>query len=507
MSLRYYIAALGSLLHLCAALSVQAAVVESVRTYRSPQYTRLVFDLDAGLEHKIFTLDNPNRVVIDLLNTSVEGQFNNLDLADTPIAAIRHAGRNDTDVRFVLDLENKVQPRSFMLGSNEQYGERLVIDLYDVVEGGDTQPKIVTSSATDLEQKKDDIVIVISPGHGGEDPGAIGVNRLQEKQVVLAISRELASIINSMPGFRAVLVRESDYYVGLRQQVDIAHHNDADLFIAIHADAHSNKNAQGITLYALSERGSTSEQARLVAEKENAADLIGGVGNVSFSDKDAVLRSVLIDLSMTASVSTSLEIGNKLLGSLDNVVTLRRKNVEQAAFVVLKSAGIPSLLVESGYITNAGDARNLDSAAWRKRFAGALAEGISGWFYDRPPEGTLIAWQKEHHDLPQLTTTYTVQRGDSLSLIAERYGMSLSALKSANNLKNNTIQVGKKLVIPGAGGSVAVQTRFTEHKIKSGETLSQIASSYAIPMDLIRETNQLTSDNIRIGQVLKIPTT
>ncbi|MDG1851565.1 MAG: N-acetylmuramoyl-L-alanine amidase [Gammaproteobacteria bacterium] len=484
----------------CAVTSLaQAAVVESVRSYRAPEYTRLVFDLSAEVKHEIFTLENPERIVIDLSDVSLNADFSSLDIANTPITSIRSAPRNTNDARVVFDLKNKVQPRSFLLEPNDQYGNRLVIDFYDP--GISTVRPVVRRSSEEIDNNKRDIVVAISAGHGGEDPGAIGVKRLQEKKVTLAISREIEKQINSRPGYRAVMVRDGDYGMTLGQRTRIAHQNNADFFIAIHADSYKSSSARGTTVYALSQRGATSQQARLLAEKENAADLIGGVGTVKLADMDEDLRSILIDLSMTASIAASLEAGNKIISSLGQVTRMRRTNVEQANFVVLRSADIPSLLVESGYITNPTDASNLDSIAWRKRFAGAIVNGITGYFYDTPPRGTYIAWHKENGGAP---ASYTVNRGDTLSEIADRFNVSMSALKQANAMNSNNIRIGQKLTIPNGLVSPA-SISFIEHTIARGETLSEIASDYSIPVARLRETNQLNSDTIRIGQVLKIP--
>lgn len=493
---------------LCLVDPVLAAKVVGVRSYRAPEYTRLVFDLDAPLKHEVVSRQNPERLIVNMRDSDMAGSFENLRLENTPISDISSSRLEDGSVQVVLELRTKVDPRSFTLTRNEQYGDRLVIDLYDIMSGAapasaSTADPIaaITDSIINNDAKRD-IVIAISAGHGGDDPGAIGVGRLQEKQVTLAISREIADLLNNTPGFKAVLIRDGDYYVGLRDRVRLTHEHSADLSLAIHADAAENKRASGATIYALSQSGATSEQARLVADKENASDLIGGVGSVNLNDKDAVLTSVLVDLSMTASVATSLEVGDHLIHVLGDMTNLRRRNVEQAAFVELKSAGIPSLLVETGYITNRDDAENLGSAAWRKRFAAALVEGVTTWFSQRPPRGSLIAWQKEHGVEPVNPTVYTVKRGDSLSLLAQRFGVSMTELKQLNNLRNDTVQLGQELKIPG---TVPATASFREHTIASGETLSQIATSYSVTLEAIRQTNQLKSDTIRPGQVLKIP--
>ena len=492
---------LASLLSTLLSVMAQAAIVENVRSYRAPDYTRLVFDLSSQVEHQVFSLENPNRLVIDLSDATVFANFSDLNLNGTPITNIRSAVRNDNDTRVVLDLNATIQARSFLLEKNEQYGNRLVIDLYDTNPASRKEP-VITASADDIADGKRDIVVAISAGHGGDDPGAIGVDRIQEKRVVLAIAREIESILKQMSGYRPVMVRDGDYYVDLRGRTNIAHQNNADFFIAIHADAFTSSSARGATVYALSQRGATSEQARRLAEKENGADLIGGVGSVSLADKDEVLASVLLDLSMTASIASSLEAGDKIISSLANITHMRRTNVEQAAFVVLKQADIPSLLIEAGYITNPTDARNLNSSSFQKQFASAVVSGITSYFYESPPRGTLIAWHKNNGGGP---SSYIVSRGDNLSEIAERFNVSLASLKAANNISGSVIQPGQELIIPNALTPVIAAVSFKEHVVRSGESLSQIAEDYSVPLQRVRETNQLSSDTIRVGQILRIP--
>ncbi len=286
-------------------------------------------------------------------------------------------------------------------------------------------------------------LVVIDPGHGGEDPGALGPGRLREKDVVLAIARELHDHFEREPGFSPTLVRSGDYYVSLRGRRDLARKRQADLFVSIHADAFTRKEANGASVYALSTRGATSTTARYLAEKENAADLIGGV---RLADKDEMLAEVLADLSMTSTLDASLNMGASVLGEMDSVARLHKRQVEQAAFAVLKSPDIPSILVETGFISNPSEARKLATASYRRQMAAAIFRGLRRWWRDHPPPGTLLAWQKENG----VGRQYTIARGDTLSGIAQRFNVSVADLKSYNGLRGDRIMVGKTLKIPAS---------------------------------------------------------
>jgi len=287
------------------------------------------------------------------------------------------------------------------------------------------------------------VVVAIDAGHGGEDPGALGPGRLREKDVVLAIAQELHAHFEREPGFSPTLIRSGDYYVSLRGRPDLARKREADLFVSIHADAFTRKEANGASVYALSTRGATSTTARYLAESENAADLIGGV---RLADKDEMLAEVLADLSMTSTLDASLNMGATVLGEMDSVARLHKRQVEQAGFAVLKSPDIPSILVETGFISNPTEARKLSTASYRRQMAGAIFRGLRRWWRDHPPPGTLLAWQKESG----VGRQYTIARGDTLSGIAQRFDVSVADLKSYNGLRGDRIMVGKTLKIPAS---------------------------------------------------------
>jgi N-acetylmuramoyl-L-alanine amidase len=424
----------GAILGLLAASSAWAVEVHEVRLWRAPDHTRIVFDLTGPSEHKLMVLDNPRRIVLDMENTSLKANLGTLKLSNTPVARIRSGVRDGDDLRVVLDISTVVNPRSFSLRANDKAGDRLVLDLYDQQTKTPAVKKSVKQSA------KRDIVIAIDAGHGGEDPGAMGPKRLREKDVVLGIAKELNALFKADKGFRPTMIRSGDYYVSLRGRRDLARKRQADLFVSIHADAFRRKEANGASVYALSTRGATSTAARYLAQRENSADLVGGV---SLADKDDVLAGVLADLSMTSTLDTSLKLGDKVLRNVDNVARLHKRNVEQAGFAVLKSPDIPSILVETGFISNPGESKKLATSSYRKKMARAIHRGIVDWFLQHPPSGTLIAWQRQ-----QDGQQYIIARGDTLSGIAQRFNVSLSDLRNRNSISGSRIRVGQKLTIP-----------------------------------------------------------
>ncbi len=422
--------------------AARGAEVLDVRLWRAPDHTRVVFDLSEPVTHSLIELDNPRRLVVDVSNANLRDALTDLPLENTPIERVRSGVREGDDLRIVFDLRTKVRPKSFPLEPNSQTGHRLVLDLFDVgADGGEVK---VVKSVDQLADRRD-IIVAIDAGHGGEDPGATGPKRLREKHVVLDIARKLEARLKATPGFTPVMIRDGDYYVSLRGRRDLARKYQADLFVSIHADAFRQASANGASVYALSTRGATSTAAQYLADRENAADLVGGV---RLADKDDVLAGVLTDLSMTATLDTSLSLGARVLAEVDKVARLHKRKVEQAGFAVLKSPDIPSILVETGFISNPGEASKLATSSYQDKMARAIQVGVESWFKSHPPAGTLLAWQRSQGGGEP--RQYTVARGDNLSEIAARYNVSVKSLKASNGLSGNTIRIGQTLVIPDA---------------------------------------------------------
>ncbi|TVQ70777.1 MAG: AMIN domain-containing protein [Oceanospirillales bacterium] len=446
--------------------------VQNVRAWLAPDNTRLVFDISAPVEHRIFMLESPDRVVIDVRNAQLKTEFDHLALADSPVSSIRHS-HSDGTLRIVLDLKSHVKPKSFDLPPNDQFGHRLVIDLETPSNAVAAQAASATPAATPVNTTAAtttsevstpvavatppangkgnlrDIVIAIDAGHGGEDPGAVGPNGTREKDVVLAIARELKRLIDAEQGYQAVMIRNGDYFVSLRNRVLRARQANADLFVSIHADGWKAPTARGASVWVLSERGASSEMGRWLASRENSSDLIGGVGNVSLEDKDEVLASVLLDMSMTASRTGSREVAHIIHSNIGQFARMHKPNVEMANFAVLRAPDVPSILIETGFITNPQEEAQLRTSAYQQRMAKAIMQGIQDYFWQKPPDMTWIAWRKTQGGaVAGGNRTHRVQPGDTLSVIAVRNGVSVSALRAANQINGDQIRVGQVLRIP-----------------------------------------------------------
>lgn len=426
----------AALLAVSLGVAASANRLEGVRVHDAPDYTRVVFDTTNKVSYKLFTLEDPLRVVVDFSSTSAAGSLSTSRLSSDVVKGVRRAARGSGEYRIVLDVDRKVSPKSFTLAPVAPYGHRLVVDL------GWDSPKSSLPAARKPRGERD-VVVAIDPGHGGDDPGAIGPGRVFEKKVVLSIADAIKRDLDSTRGFRAVLVRSGDYYVSLKRRPNIAREQRADLFVSIHADAFKIPSVRGASVYALSQKRATSETARWLAENENRSDLLGGVGNVSLKDKDDLLAEVLLDLSMAANMSASITAGEAILGSLGGVTKLHKKRVEQAGFVVLKSPDVPSILVETGYLSNPEEARLLSSSNHQAKVAVAIADGIRQFMRRNPPPGSLIA---EHRGTTAVK--HVVKRGDTISELATRYAVSIGAIRSANGIRGDGIRAGQILIIP-----------------------------------------------------------
>ncbi len=412
---------------------VEATTVtlNKVQLSETPSTARVKLEFSQDISMESFELHNPERYVIDLNHVTLAAELPSKNYP-SPLKKIR-SNSDAEKLRIVLDLEQNIKPQLMKTKHSKLQSATLTINIprqgmkaahpekslgrlsyakkpskaqplpepkaieadddsedYDDDQEEEKQHSIQAlpdPSAVKLRAPRD-VVVVIDAGHGGKDPGAKGCNGTQEKDVVLEIAKRLQYQINQQPGFKAVLTRKGDYFIGLRERLDLARKYRGDMFIAIHADAHEHLDACGVGVYALSQRGATSEAARWLAQRENASEFVGGL---DLSDKDHVLKSVLIDLSQTQSITASLQMGSVLLQHLGKFAPLHHNTVEQAAFVVLKSPDIPSLLIETGFISNTREERRLRSPQYQTQIAEALLIGIKDYFVHHPPRGSSLA--------------------------------------------------------------------------------------------------------------------
>lgn len=409
--------------------SAQAApvTVKNLRMWQAPDHTRLVFDLSAPVAYEVGVLANPHRVYLDFPSARLAHELPALEDDGRFVESVHSGNPKPGVLRVVFTLKVAVEPKIFQLQPNDVYGHRLVMDLQAREDQREEKQTIVKAPSDPRE-----FIVAIDAGHGGEDPGAIGAQRTREKDVTLSIAQELKTLVDRDPVMRAVLVRKSDYYVSLRRRTAIARSAQADLFLSIHADAFRQRSVRGSSVYTLSTGGASSEMARWLSNKENTADLVGGVKLGEF--KDETVAKVIMDLSMTKTVSDSRELAQDILRQLGRVGRVHRNRVEYAGFAVLKSPDIPSVLVESAFLSNPQEEQLLRTSSHRRRIAAAIYDGVRR-YYERRHPGARPA-------------VYVVQRGDTLSEIAQRYRISISSLKEVNNMTSNVVRVGQKLRIP-----------------------------------------------------------
>jgi N-acetylmuramoyl-L-alanine amidase len=412
------------------------AQVSGLRFWTDPENTRLVFDISERPQYRVSVARNPCRLIIDLRNAKLSRQLLQPPESHPLLAGLQGSVLTNGDLRIVVALKNAAIPNSFALAPNKIYGNRLVVDLSrgnhsleaktviaDVekplrpvgkkpssvtvkassstskhaesadklravaLSGGKKNSSPVLSAVDSLSRSKD-IIVAIDAGHGGEDPGARGLSGIEEKAVVFAIAKKLEKLVKNYPGIRPIMVRNGDYYVGLRKRMDIARAAKADLFISIHADAYKDNSVKGASVFTLSQRGASSEAAHWLADSENGADLVGGV---SLEDKNNILASVLLDLSQTATQEASQKVAKRVLRNFSKIGALHHEVVQKAGFAVLKSPDIPSILVETAFISNPADEQNLRNESYQNKVARAIFNGILDYFQQNPPPGTVMA--------------------------------------------------------------------------------------------------------------------
>lgn len=407
-----------------------AVEVTGLRIWHAPDRNRLVFELSGPVKPKVFSLANPSRLVLDLPAAELKTVFPSGSMGPM-LKGVRSGEPRAGVLRLVLDLHKPAAFRVFTIAAAGDYKDRLVVNLNskNADEAGSR------SSIPKPDDLDEGYVVVVDAGHGGEDPGAIGFGGLREKDIVLDIARRLARMIEKEPGMVSFSTRTADYYVRLRRRVDVARKAKASIFVSIHADAFRSRSARGASVYSLSQSGATSEMAAYLAQRENAADLAGGI---SLSDRDKDLAEVMLDMQLDWKIEESRLLGSQILSALGTLSPLHTRQVEQAGFAVLKAPAIPSVLIEVGYVTHPGDSKRLKNSGFQEQLAAAIFRGILAYCHMRPRCPLLETINKTH----------VVKTGDSLSEIAVQYGSNVETIKRWNGLLTNVIRVRQKLIIP-----------------------------------------------------------
>jgi len=408
--------------------------IDGIRVWPAPENTRIVFDVKEKPDYKYFTLSKPNRLVIDFTNTKNSVALKNLAAKDPRIKRFR-SSVNKGKTRLVLELNQSYQLTVFPVSPSGQYGNRLVIDLYDKA----SSKKHVSKS----KQSTGDIIIGVVAGHGGEDPGSIGGKGTYEKHVTLAIAKKLQKLIDKEKGMRAVMIRTGDYYVNLNRRTSLAREKNVDFLVSIHADAFHTPQPSGASVWVVTKRRAESELAKWLVNREKKSELLGGGGGVIKNTADSHLALALADMSKEHSLGVSFGVANKVIKEMKKVTKMHKKLPQNGNFAVLKSSDIPSILVETGFISNHREEKNLTWSKHQQRLANAIHTGIKDYFLAYPLTGSYFAsvGYKKHK----------VRSGESLSVLAKRYNISMIKLKSINNLKSNSLRIGQTLKIPRTG--------------------------------------------------------
>lgn len=560
------------------ALPSWANQLKSVRVWPSPDNTRVVLDMSSAPNYNYFTLTGPDRLVIDLKGANNVANLARIGNNSELVRKIRESSPLEKGgLRLVLDLSSTIKPVVFPLAPAGPYGHRLVIDLpYE------EKRSAAAVQATPVGGKGKGVVIAIDPGHGGEDPGSIGPRRTYEKRVTLAVSQKLAALIDREPGMRAVLTRRGDYFVDLNKRSEIARKAKADLLVSVHADSFHNSTPRGASVWVLSTNRANREMGSWLEKQEKQGELLGGVGKVlAESDPNPYLAQTFLDLSMDKSRAEGYDVSRQILSSMGKVARLHKKAPEHASLAVLKAPDIPSVLVETGFISNHAEEKLLATPAYQDKLARAIFEGIRNYYRAHPTKGAMLTG-KGQASRPAATTRpapvaqqsvsqprqvqsqpvvtnkmpatardggaatssgagvikpysaaaqetgapvsnvgdydksrmlrHVVKRGESLSRLAERHGVSQSTLVEINQLRSRDIQIGQTIYIPQQGQSRSAapvrsddKSQMIRHVVKRGESLSRLAEKNGVSQALLVEINKLKSRDIQVGQVLYIP--
>ena len=409
--------------------------IDSVRIWPAPENTRIVFDLSEKADFKYFSLNSPQRLVIDFKNSVNKASLMSVINDDRRVKKIRTStAKEKGSTRLVLELAEDYRVSVFSLAPAGQYSDRLVIDLYD--------KKSQAIEIHDTSKDKRDIVIAIVAGHGGEDPGSIGAAGSYEKRITLKISQKLANLINKKQGLKAVMIRSGDYYVDHNRKTELARKSKADLLISIHADAFTSSQPNGASVLVQATRRADSEFTRWIENREKNSELLGGAGETIRSTKDNNLAIALGDMKKEYTMSSSYDFAEHVVRQLKKVTKLHKHKPERLSLAVLKSSDIPSVLIETGFISNPQEERRLNDAKHQQKLAKAIYIAIDDYFASNPLDGTLLAATRVRE--------HKISRGESLSVVAQRYKVSVRQLKSANNLKSNVVRIGQTLKIPQA---------------------------------------------------------
>ncbi|MDH5979450.1 N-acetylmuramoyl-L-alanine amidase [Vibrio splendidus] len=492
---------------------VSANSLKSLRVWPSPEETRVVIDLKSEADFSYFTLSSPSRLVVDLKHTNLATKLP-VVVKDSPVLSkIRKSSPPDKNTyRLVFELKKSSTAELFKLSPTPggQYGHRLVIDLpHGAVSKGTTTSKpskpTVSKNINQVKRQKD-ILIVIDPGHGGEDPGSIGPSRKYEKNATLSISRKLAAQLNAVPGIKTRMTRNADYFVNLNRRVAIARENEAHLFISIHADAFTTPQPRGGSVFVLNTRRANTEISRWIENKEKQSELLGGSGAAftgNIDDKN--VNQTLLDLQFSHSQKEGYKLATTILSEMGKVAKLHNSKPINTSLAVLRSPQIPSVLVETGFISNPTEEKLLFQRSHQDKLARAVTKAVVKYLKANPPEGIILS---NATSSTGSVSQHKVSRGESLSVIASKYGTSTQTLMKFNNLKSSSLAIGQVLKIPssasGSSSSSAVKTKTITHTVKSGEYLGKIASRYKVRVADIKRENRLKSETLKVGQKLRI---